>query len=158
MVEDDLGAPVALDVARGLIVFLQRPGNQAQFSAALSTQASGPKVLRDLQAWMADNLSKDLRVDSLASRAAMSPRNFSRVFTKETGITPAEFVARLRIEAARRQLEQTKRAVKEVAASCGFSSSEILRRSFLSQLRVTPSAYRSHFQRRSSSIASQASV
>src|SRR6266851_4930349 len=140
---------VALDVARNLIVFLRRPGGQAQFSVSLSTQASGRKALHDLQVWMAENLNKNLSVDVLARRAAMSPRNFSRVFRKETGITPAKFAERLRVEAARRQLEQTVKAVKEIAASCGFSSSEIMRRTFLSQLQVTPSAYRLRFQRRS---------
>ena len=155
MVEEDHGASVALDVARGLIVFLRGPGSQAQFSVSLSTQASGSKALHDLQVWMAENLNNDLSVDALARRAAMSPRNFSRVFRKETGITPARFAERLRVEAARRQLEQTVRAVKEIAASCGFSSSEIMRRTFLSQLQVTPSAYRLRFQRRSPSRTSR---
>ena len=149
MVEEDHGASVALDVARKLIVFLRRPGGQAQFSVSLSTQASGRKALQDLQVWMAENLNKNLSVDVLARRAAMSPRNFSRVFRKETGITPAKFAERLRVEAARRQLEQTVNAVKEIAVSCGFSSSEIMRRTFLSQLQVTPSAYRLRFHRRS---------
>jgi transcriptional regulator GlxA family with amidase domain len=160
MVEEDQGASLALDVARGLIVFLRRPGSQAQFSVSLSTQASGRTALHDLQVWMAENLNNDLSVDALARRAAMSPRNFSRVFRKETGITPAKFAERLRVEAARRQLEQTVRAVKEIAASCGFSSSEIMRRTFLSQLQVTPSAYRLRFQRhspsRTSRVANQA--
>jgi transcriptional regulator GlxA family with amidase domain len=149
MVEEDHGASVALDVARDLVVFLRRPGGQAQFSVSLSTQASGSKPLHDLQVWMAENLNKTLSVDVLARRAAMSPRNFSRVFRKETGITPAKFAERLRVEAARRQLEQTVKAVKEIAASCGFTSSEIMRRTFLSQLQVTPSAYRLRFQSRS---------
>jgi len=94
-------ASVALDVARNLIVFLRRPGGQAQFSVSLSTQASGRTALHDLQVWMAENLNKDLSVDVLARRAAMSPRNFSRVFRKETGITPAKFAERLRVESAR---------------------------------------------------------
>src|ERR1700722_14097329 len=139
-------AAFILAEAGNLIVFLRRPGGQAQFSVSLSTQASGRKALHDLQVWMAENLNKNLSVDVLARRAAMSPRNFSRVFRKETGITPAKFAERLRVEAARRQLEQTVKAVKEIAASCGFSSSEIMRRTFLSQLQVTPSAYRLRFQ------------
>lgn len=85
-VEDDFGPSEALDVARGLIVFLQRSGNQAQFSASLSTQATGRKVLRDLQAWIADNLCKDLRVESLARRAAVSPRNLSRVLLRRLAL------------------------------------------------------------------------
>jgi transcriptional regulator GlxA family with amidase domain len=149
MVEEDQGASVALDVARGLVVFLRRPGSQAQFSVSLSTQASGRKALDDLQVWMAENLNKDLSVDALARHAAMSPRNFSRVFRKESGTTPAKFVELLRVEAARRQLEQTGRSIKEIAASCGFSGSEIMRRTFLSHLQVTPGAYRLRFQRRS---------
>src|SRR5262249_21212081 len=99
-----------------------------------------------LQVWMTENLHSDLRVETLAERVAMSPRNFSRVFSKEVGVTPAKFVERLRLEAARRHLEETNRALKEIASSCGFSSSEIMRRSFLSHLLVTPSAYRSRFR------------
>jgi transcriptional regulator GlxA family with amidase domain len=146
---------MALDVARNLVVFLRRSGGQAQFSVSLSTEASGRTALHDLQVWMAENLNNDLSVDALARRAAMSPRNFSRVFRKETGITSAKFAERLRVEAARRQLEQTVRSIKEIAASCGFSSSEIMRRTFLSQLQVTPSAYRLRFQRRSPSRTSR---
>jgi transcriptional regulator GlxA family with amidase domain len=155
MVEEDHGASVALGVVRNLIVFLRRPGGQAQFSVSLSTQASGRKALHELQVWMAENLNKDLSVDALARRVAMSPGHFSRVFRKETEITPAKFVERLRVEAARRQLEQTVKAVKEIAASCGFSRSEIMRRTFLSQLQVTPSAYRLRFQRRSPLVISR---
>ena len=149
MVEEDQGASVALDVARGLVVFLRRPGSQAQFSVSVSTRASGLKAVDDLQVWVAENLNKDLSVDALARHAAMSPRNFSRVFRKESGTTPAKFVELLRVEAARRQLEQTGRSIKEIAASCGFSGSEIMRRTFLSNLQVTPGAYRLRFQRRS---------
>jgi len=155
MVEEDHGASVALEVARLLVVFLRRPGSQAQFSVCLSTQASGHKALSDLQTWIAENLHNNLSIDALAKRAAMSPRNFSRVFRKETGTTPAKFVERLRVEAARRQLEQTVKTVKEIAASCGFSSSEIMRRTFLKDLQVTPSAYRLRFQRRSPSRTSR---
>jgi transcriptional regulator GlxA family with amidase domain len=100
MVEHDHGAAVALDVARGLVVFLRRPGNQAQFSASLSAQACEHATIRDLQAWMAEHLDEDLRVEGLAGRAAMSPRHFARVFVRETGTTPAKFVESLRLEAA----------------------------------------------------------
>jgi transcriptional regulator GlxA family with amidase domain len=147
MVEEDHGPAIALDVARGLVVFLRRPGNQAQFSASLATQATGRGALRELQVWMAENLRQDLKVETLAARLAMSPRNFSRVFTKEVGVTPAKFVEHLRVEAARRQLEENHRAVKEIASSCGFSSSEIMRRAFLSNTQLTPSAYRSRFRK-----------
>jgi transcriptional regulator GlxA family with amidase domain len=146
MVEDDCGSTVALGVARGLVVFLRRPGNQAQFSVSLAGQASEREVLRDLQAWIAEHLSNDLRVEQLADRVAMSPRNFSRVFSKEIGTPPAKFVAHLRVEAARRQLEESDRNLKQVASSCGFSSVEIMRRCFLAELQVTPGAYRKRFR------------
>ena len=146
MVEDDCGSTVALGVARGLVVFLRRPGNQAQFSVSLAGQASERRVLRDLQAWIAEHLNDDLRVEQLADRVAMSPRNFSRVFSKEIGTPPAKFVAHLRVEAARRHLEESDRNLKQVASSCGFSSVEIMRRSFLTELQVTPGAYRKRFR------------
>jgi transcriptional regulator GlxA family with amidase domain len=146
MVEDDCGSTVALGVARGLVVFLRRPGNQAQFSVSLAGQASERGVLRDLQAWIAEHLNDDLRVEQLADRVAMSPRNFSRVFSKEIGTPPAKFVAHLRVEAARRHLEESDRNLKQVASSCGFSSVEIMRRCFLAELQVTPGAYRKRFR------------
>ena len=146
MVEDDCGAAVALGVARGLVVFLRRPGNQAQFSVSLAGQASERRALRDLQAWIVEHLSGDLRVEQLAARVAMSPRNFSRVFSKEIGTSPAKFVAHLRVEAARRHLEESDRNLKQVASACGFSSVEIMRRCFLAELQVTPGAYRKRFR------------
>ena len=100
MVEDDHGWAVALQVARGLVVFLRRSGNQAQFSLSLTAQASERRRVRDLQVWMAENLRGDLSVKVLAEQAAMSSRNFSRVFTKELGTTPAKFVERLRLDMA----------------------------------------------------------
>jgi transcriptional regulator GlxA family with amidase domain len=145
VVVEDQGASVALDVARGLAVFLRRPGSQAQFSVSVSTRASEPKAVDDLQVWMAENLNKDLFVDALARHAVMIPRNFSRVFRKESGTTPVKFGELLRVEAACRELEQTGRSIKEIAASCGFSGSEIMRRTFLSHLQITPALIGSVF-------------
>lgn len=145
LVEEDCGQAMALDVARGLVLFLRRPGGQAQFSVALATQTSARRSLHDLQSWIADHLDQDLSVDALASHMAMSPRHFARVFTQELGITPARYVAHARLEAARRQLELTDKSQDEIAASCGFGSAELLRRAFLRMLESTPGRYRTLF-------------
>jgi transcriptional regulator GlxA family with amidase domain len=146
LVEEDEGREVAIAVARELVMFLRRPGGQSQFSAQLATQAADRQPIRELQAWMADHLAADLSVEVLAGHAAMSPRNFARVFAREVGCTPARFVERIRVEAARRRLEESPHGVDRVAADCGFGSAESMRRAFLRVVRVTPSAYRSRFR------------
>jgi transcriptional regulator GlxA family with amidase domain len=146
LVEEDHGRDVALRVARQLVLFLKRPGGQSQFSAQLKVQAADREPLRALQAWIADHLAEDLSIPALARRAAMSERNFARVFAREVGATPARFVERTRIEAARRRLEESSDGLDEIAAQCGFASAEILRRAFLRVLRVAPSAYRLRFR------------
>jgi len=146
MVEEDLGRDVALGVARALVVFLKRPGGQSQFSAQLSGQLAEREPLGDLQAWVANHLAEDLSVERLAQRVAMSVRNFSRTFTREVGVTPARFVERSRVDAARRLLEESAASVDEIAARCGFGTAETMRRSFLRAVHVSPSAYRSRFR------------
>jgi transcriptional regulator GlxA family with amidase domain len=146
MVEDDLGRDVALAVARRLVVFLKRPGGQSQFSAQLAGQLAERQPLSELQAWVADHLAEDLSVERLAGRVAMSPRNFSRTFRREVGVTPARFVERVRVEAARRLLEESTLSVDEVAARCGFGTAETMRRSFLRSLHVSPTEYRHRFR------------
>jgi transcriptional regulator GlxA family with amidase domain len=106
-VEDDLGRDAALDVARQLVAFLRRPANQAQFSAQLAGQLADREPLRDVQRWIADHLSADLSVETLASQANLSPRQFARVFAAEVGMTPGRYVDRVRLETARRRLEDT---------------------------------------------------
>ena len=145
LVEEDCGRDVAMQVARGLVLFLRRPGGQAQFSAQLAMQAADREPLRELQAWIADHLDADLSVPALAARVAMSPRNFARVFTHQVGVTPGRFVEQLRIEAARRRLEESTHGVDAVAAQCGFGSAESMRLAFMRRLRVPPSAYRHRF-------------
>ncbi len=98
LVEDDHGPEVALEVARGLVLFVRRPGGQAQFSAQLSTQAARRDPLREVQGWIADHLDADLSVGALAARAHMSPRNFARAFAREVGMTPAAYVETVRVE------------------------------------------------------------
>jgi transcriptional regulator GlxA family with amidase domain len=143
LVETDLGQPAALAVARQLVVFLKRPGGQAQFSATLTLQQGDARFER-LHAWIADNLRRDLSVTSLADAAAMSERSFIRHYRRATGTTPARAIERLRVEAARQVLEQGL-PVKRVAARCGFGSEETMRRSFLRLLGATPQAYRDRF-------------
>jgi transcriptional regulator GlxA family with amidase domain len=147
LVEEDHGREVALGVARWLVLFLKRPGGQSQFSAQLSAQLAAREPIQELQAWVIENVDADLSVEALARRAGMSPRNFARVFTRETGVTPACFVETARVEAARRRLEQEgARGVEAIAAACGFGSAETMRRAFLRRVRVSPSDYRERFQ------------
>jgi transcriptional regulator GlxA family with amidase domain len=149
LVEEDHGREVALGVARELVLFLKRPGGQAQFSAQLQAQLAERPPLRELQAWMADHPAADLSVDALARRVAMSPRNFARVFKRETGETPARAALAARLEAARRRLEDGEDSLEGVAAASGFGSAEVMRRAFLRLLRVGPAVYRRRFRRAS---------
>ena len=145
-VEEDVGHIVAMAVARQLVVFLKRPGGQAQFSAALDVQSCDRDEIADMQGWIADHLGEDLSVARLADRAAMSTRHFARVFSSATGVTPARYVERARLEAARRRLEDSDAGVDAVAYDCGFGSSETMRRSFLRSLHVAPTDYRRRFR------------
>jgi transcriptional regulator GlxA family with amidase domain len=147
LIEDDLGHGVSLEVARMLVLFVRRPGGQAQFSVSLAGQAAERRSLRELQVWIGEHLDADLRVDELAQRVFMSPRNFARVFAEQVGVTPARYVESLRVERARSLLEDGETSIEEVARVCGFRSVEILRRSFARRLGVAPAAYRSRFRR-----------
>ena len=146
LVEEDHGRELALEVARQLVMFLRRPGGQSQFSAQLAVQAADREPLRELQAWITEHPDADLSVPALARRVAMSPRNFARVFTREVGMTPARFVESVRVEAARRRLEESAHGVDRVAAACGFGTAESMRRAFLRIVRVPPAAYRHRFR------------
>ncbi len=148
LVEEDLGRDLALRCARRLVVFMRRPGGQSQFSATLESQHVEEDAISELVSWASDNLSADLSVASMAQRARMSPRNFSRVFRKAVGETPAAFVDKLRVEAARRYLEDTELSLDAIAATCGFGSADSMRRSFHRVVNVAPSNYRQRFCRR----------
>ena len=145
LVEEDLGSELALRIARMMVVFLRRPGGQSQFSATLAAQSQDHRSLGDLLAWIADNIRSDLSVDMLARRAAMSPRNFARLFKREIGKTPGMHLEDLRLEAARRLLESTSASLEEVAKFSGFKSAEVLRRVFARRLVTTPGQYRKSF-------------
>jgi transcriptional regulator GlxA family with amidase domain len=147
LVEEDLGREIAVEIARWLVLFLQRPGGQAQFSSHLTAQVAERRPLRELQSWIADNLDGDLRVETLAERAAMSPRNFARFFRREVGMTPAAFVEELRIERARQLLEDSADPVDAVSLQCGFGTPETMRRAFARRVGVSPAQYRARFRR-----------
>jgi transcriptional regulator GlxA family with amidase domain len=145
LVEQDLDREAALAIARQLVLFLRRPGNQSQFSATLAAQEPTREPLRDVRRQIVEDLAGELSVEALAQRAHMSPRHFARVFRAETGVTPARYVESVRIEAARRALEDSAQPVAGVALECGFGTPETMRRSFLRTLGVGPAEYRRRF-------------
>jgi transcriptional regulator GlxA family with amidase domain len=145
LVEEDLGRDAALAIARGLVVFLRRPGNQSQFSASLAAQTATREPLRDVQHWITQHPEADLSVETLATRASLSPRHFARAFTAETGVTPGQYVDRVRVEAARRNLEDSARGVEEISRACGYGTPEAMRRAFIRSLGVSPAEYRRRF-------------
>ncbi|MBB4711109.1 GlxA family transcriptional regulator [Streptomyces luteogriseus] len=146
LVEDDLGRDAALTIARHLVVFLRRPGNQAQFSAQLAAQTAQREPLRDVQRWITDHPDADLSVDTLADRARLSPRHFARAFRAETGMTPGRYVDRVRLEHARRLLEDTTGGVEEIARTSGYGTPEAMRRAFVRTLGTPPAEYRRRFR------------
>jgi transcriptional regulator GlxA family with amidase domain len=136
---------LARDVAQDLVMYLRRPGGQSQFSRYLLNQARTPGPIRDLQTWILENLTQDLSVEALAERVAMSPRNFTRVFTRETGTSPARFVEEVRLDAARQRLEQSDEGIEQIAFAAGFGSGLNLRRVFERALQLSPTDYRKRF-------------
>ncbi|CAI2475890.1 GlxA family transcriptional regulator [Serratia plymuthica] len=148
LVEDDYGFIQAREVAQDLVMFLRRPGGQLQFSRYPLNQAKTPGPIRDLQSWILENLDGDLSVEKLAERVAMSPRNFTRVFTRETGISPAKFVEEGRLHTARQRLEQSAEGIEHIAVTTGFGNGLNLRRVFERNLQLTPTEYRDRFHSR----------
>jgi transcriptional regulator GlxA family with amidase domain len=149
LVEEDLGRRMALAVARQLVVFLKRPGGQAQFSAALALQGGQgvDERFEALNLWIGDNLGADLSVPRLADKAGMSERNFARRYKQAIGLSPARAIERLRVEAAQRRLCETREPIKRVAARCGFGGEETMRRSFFRVARIGPQDFRARFSR-----------
>ncbi|HHA2290542.1 TPA: GlxA family transcriptional regulator [Enterobacter ludwigii] len=145
LVEDDYGFTLAREVAQDMVMYLRRPGGQLQFSRYNLQQPGTSGPIRDLQTWILENLTADLCVENLAQKSAMSPRNFTRVFTRETGASPARYVTEARLAAARQLLEQTSNPLERIAEQSGFGSSINLRRVFEKQLHLTPGEYRQRF-------------
>lgn len=147
LVAEDHGAAVALAVAKRLLVVAQRQGGQSQFSPFLQAPADEASPVARIQRHVQENLDQPLGVPQLAAEVAMSPRSFARVFVRDAGVTPAEFVQRARIDAARGLLEGSDQALKVIAWRCGFGSAARMRRVFVQRLGVTPTQYREQFRR-----------
>jgi transcriptional regulator GlxA family with amidase domain len=146
LIEQDAGRQVAMNVARLLVVYLKRSGGQSQYSALLAAQAASESETFDpLDRWIAENLRDDLRVDALAERVHMSPRNFARAYAEKRGCTPAKAVEAIRVDAARRSLEQTEERIETIADDSGFSSEEQMRCAFIRIVGIPPREYRKRF-------------
>ena len=141
-VEEDCGAALAHEAARELVLFLRRPGGQPQVSVSLASQASAMASVRELQIWIAEHVHAKLTVEDLAERMSMSVRNFERVFTREVGTTPSQYLLQMRVEAARRQLERCDGNLKAVASAAGFGNVDVMRRAFVRLMGITPRRYR----------------
>ncbi len=150
LVEEDHGAALAVEIARWLVLYLRRSGGQAQFSAPLKLQQRAGNRFSRLHGWLTHNLGESLNVESLADKVGMSPRNFSRVFAQETGVTPGKYLELLRLEKARELLESGQKAINQIAMQSGFGREERMRRAFLRELGVTPGLYQSHFNKATS--------
>lgn len=145
MVEADAGHDVAMNVAKKLVVFYKRPGGQSQFSSALLEQSAGDERIEQLHQWIGAHLRETVDVPRLAEQLAMTPRTFARFYLARTGMTPARAVEQIRLERACRLIESHHQTVKAIALQCGFSSEEVMRRSFVRHLRVSPMEYRQRF-------------
>lgn len=154
LVEADFGHKVAIDTARQLVMFMKRTGGQSQFSAPLSAQDGEYDDFVELHAWVAAHLAEDLRIERLAEYVRMSPRHFARVYLAKSGRTPAKMVESLRLEAARRLLEETDLPLKRIAAITGHADEQNLRRIFLRRMSVNPSEYRSRFSAHDAGVES----
>ncbi|MBK3798117.1 helix-turn-helix domain-containing protein [Azospirillum brasilense] len=146
LLEEDHGRELALLVARYMVMFLKRPGGQSQFSAHLAAQVSSRTGIQKIQAYVLDNLSADLSVEALASQAGMSSRNFARVFKRDVGRPPADFVEAARLDAARRMLVDSSAPLQRVAYVCGFGDASTMRRAFVRNLGINPADYRKRFR------------
>ena len=146
LIEQDAGREAAMHVARILVVYLKRAGGQSQYSALLAAQSeSESETFGALERWIAEHLKGDLAVEALAERVHMSPRNFARVYAEKRGRTPAKAVEAIRVDAARRRLEETEDRIASIAEDCGFSNEEQMRCAFLRVLSIPPREYRKRF-------------
>jgi transcriptional regulator GlxA family with amidase domain len=146
LIEQDAGREIAMNVARILVVYLKRSGGQSQYSALLAAQAeSESESFGKLEQWIAENLKRDVTVEKLAERVHMSPRNFARVYAQKRGRTPAKAVEAIRLDAARRRLEETEDRIASIAEQCGFGSEEQMRLAFRRALKIPPRDYRKRF-------------
>jgi transcriptional regulator GlxA family with amidase domain len=145
LVEEDLGRDIALRVSEQLVMYFKRPGGQLQFSRKDGKLPAVRSVLQEIQRWIAANPGLEHGVASLAKRAGMSSRHFSRIFNTEIGMTPAAWVEATRIEAAKDLLQNGYDTPKSVAFKCGFANADTLRRTFKKHVGLTPSEFRRHY-------------
>ena len=146
LIEHDAGRELAMRVARILVVYLRRSGGQSQYSALLAAQAESEfETFGELERWISEHLTSDLKVEALAERAHMSPRNFARAYAAKRGRTPAKAVEAIRVDAARRRLEETNDRIESIAGACGFSNEEQMRCAFLRNMKIPPREYRRRF-------------
>ncbi|RYG02910.1 MAG: GlxA family transcriptional regulator, partial [Chitinophagaceae bacterium] len=145
LVQEDHGRDVVLKIAKILVLYLQRPGNQSQFSELLMQQESAKKPIAALQQWIKAHLREPISNQMLAEQVSMSPRNFARVFLAETGFTPAKYIERLRLEYSKRYLEESNDTLEETAEQCGFGTADRMRKIFIRNYQMTPLDYRQFF-------------
>jgi transcriptional regulator GlxA family with amidase domain len=143
LIEEDFGRHSALNLAREFVLHFKRPGEQAQYSEALRFQIESSDRFADLPAWILSHLGDDLSIEALAQRAAMSRRNFTRLFHEAFGKTPAQFVAEARIAEAQKRLLVPRNSIESVAGSLGFRSADVFSRAFEREVGCRPSSYRS---------------
>ncbi|NOR68640.1 MAG: helix-turn-helix domain-containing protein [Methylomarinum sp.] len=147
LVEEDYGSSMALAIARMLVLYMRRSGGQSQFSAPMKLRSKAGEEFSQLYDWILENVESPLLIEDLAERAIMSPRNFARIFTEKTGVTPGKYVELIRLNKARELLESGKKAVDLIARISGFQREERMRRVFIRTLGITPSQYRTHFNK-----------
>lgn len=145
LVEEDFGKTFALEVAKQMVLYLKRPGSQSQYSQILTHQHTDHRPIQQTEEWILDHLDETITIENLAERASMSMRNFARVFIRETGITPAQYISKLRLETACRYLADTQLSLKEVAHRCGLGSIDNMRKVFLKHIQISPADYRKNF-------------
>ncbi|AUT66214.1 GlxA family transcriptional regulator [Paraburkholderia terrae] len=145
LVGEDLGNDAALEIAKNLVLFLRRPGGQAQFSVALQSQRVSGSSIDDLCLWISEHLHTDLTTDMLADKASTSVRTLIRMFQRELKTTPAKYVEDVRLEAVRRALELGERSMEEIARRCGYGSGDVLRKAFTRRMGVSPREYARRF-------------
>jgi len=145
LVEEDLGKTFALEVARQMVLYLKRPGSQSQYSSVLTHQHTDYRPVQDICQWITEHPEEDITLETLAERCSMSTRNFTRVFTRETGISPGRYIDKLRVETACRHLVDTQLSLKEIAVLCGLGSADNMRKVFLKYISIAPMDYRRNF-------------
>lgn len=145
LIEEDLGKSYAILIAKIMVLFLKRPGNQTQFSTVLESQKTDYQPISRAIEWIYNHLNEDISVEKLAEHVLMSPRNFARVFARELNITPIKYVEKLRLETACRYLTETHLNIDEIADLCGLKNATNMNRTFLRTFHTTPSQYRRNF-------------